>query len=106
MDATCTPAKIKYPTDLILLNEVREKLEKFIDWLHKPLKNIKNIAYCKEKGIRISGPALDRKTKYWQRFSRHGNDLMNPYAMPLKAPLASGNAVTFESNHDKTQRNI
>ena len=42
MDATCTPANIKYPTDLSLLNEAREKLEKFIDWLHKPLKNIQD----------------------------------------------------------------
>ena len=30
-DATCIPADIKYPTDLNLLNEGREKLEKMID---------------------------------------------------------------------------
>jgi hypothetical protein len=31
LDATCAPADIKYPTDLSLLNEAREKTEKIID---------------------------------------------------------------------------
>ena len=31
LDATCTPADIKFPTDLNLLNEAREKLEAMID---------------------------------------------------------------------------
>ncbi len=35
VDATCTPADIRYPTDLSLLNEAREKTEKIIDRLHK-----------------------------------------------------------------------
>lgn len=34
VDATCTPADIKYPTDLNLLNEAREKSEEIIDHLH------------------------------------------------------------------------
>ena len=34
IDATCTPADIKYPTDLGLLNEAREKTEAIIDQLH------------------------------------------------------------------------
>lgn len=37
VDATCAPADIKYPTDLDLLNEAREKLEGIIDTLHKPV---------------------------------------------------------------------
>jgi IS5 family transposase len=37
MDATCTPADITYPTDLKLLNEAREKSEKVMDILYKPL---------------------------------------------------------------------
>ena len=36
LDATCAPADIHYPTDLWLLNTVREKLEEIIDVLHKP----------------------------------------------------------------------
>jgi len=34
LDATCAPAYIKYPTDVNLLNEAREKLEGMIDALH------------------------------------------------------------------------
>ncbi len=36
LDATCAPADIRYPTDLSLLNEAREKAEKVIDTLHTP----------------------------------------------------------------------
>ncbi len=36
LDATCAPADIKYPTDLSLLNEAREKTEKTIDALYNP----------------------------------------------------------------------
>ena len=35
VDATCAPADIKYPTDLNLLNEAREKTEAIIDHLHR-----------------------------------------------------------------------
>jgi IS5 family transposase len=40
IDATCAPADIKYPTDLTLLNEGREKLEEIIDaiWENIPEK--------------------------------------------------------------------
>jgi hypothetical protein len=39
LDATCAPADIRYPTDLSLLNEAREKLEEMIDTLHEPLRD-------------------------------------------------------------------
>lgn len=38
LDATCAPADIRYPTDLALLNEAREKLESIIDTLYEPVK--------------------------------------------------------------------
>jgi hypothetical protein len=38
VDATCAPSDIRYPTDISLLNESREKLEEIIDVLHEPLK--------------------------------------------------------------------
>lgn len=38
IDATCAPADIRYPTDLSLLNEAREKLEMIIDILYEPFK--------------------------------------------------------------------
>jgi hypothetical protein len=34
LDATCAPADIRYPTDISLLNEAREKLEKLIDKIY------------------------------------------------------------------------
>lgn len=45
VDASCAPADIRYPTDLSLLNEAREKSEHIIDRLHEPLKG-------KEKKVR------------------------------------------------------
>ena len=36
-DASCAPADIRYPTDVSLLNEAREKTEEIIDELHTPL---------------------------------------------------------------------
>lgn len=38
MDASCTPADIRFPTDLSLINECREKCEEIIDLLHAPSK--------------------------------------------------------------------
>ena len=37
LDATCTPADVRFPTDVGLLNEAREKLDKMIDILHQGL---------------------------------------------------------------------
>ena len=37
VDATCAPADIRYPTDVSLLNEAREKTDELIDKLHAPL---------------------------------------------------------------------
>jgi IS5 family transposase len=40
LDATCVPADIHFPTDIWLLNRVREALEEVIDVLHKPLTGV------------------------------------------------------------------
>jgi thiamine pyrophosphate-dependent acetolactate synthase large subunit-like protein len=39
INATCTPADIRYPTDLSLPNEAREVTEKLIDAMHPPVRN-------------------------------------------------------------------
>ena len=39
LDATCAPADIRFPTDVGLLNEAREKLDEMIDILHKNMGN-------------------------------------------------------------------
>jgi hypothetical protein len=41
LDATCTPADIKYPTDIEILNEAREKTEKIIDKLYEEIEEKK-----------------------------------------------------------------
>jgi IS5 family transposase len=38
LEATCTPADVKYPTDIEILNKSREKAEKIIDELYKQIK--------------------------------------------------------------------
>lgn len=39
LDATCAPADIRYPTDISLLNEAREKTEQIIDTLYKDMES-------------------------------------------------------------------
>jgi len=40
VDATCTPADIRYPTDMSLLNEARMKAESFIDYLYHEFREL------------------------------------------------------------------
>lgn len=71
VDATCTPADIKYPTDLNLLNEAREKTEAIIDQMHshrtKPEKKPRTYrqkarkAYLRVSKARRPGRKLLRK---------------------------------------------
>lgn len=48
VDATCAPSDIKYPTDLNLLNESREKLEEIIDTLCENTELVKPRTYRKK----------------------------------------------------------
>lgn len=50
-DATCAPADIRFPTDVSLLNEAREKTDQIIDALHQPLKGERPRPY-RQKGRR------------------------------------------------------
>ena len=53
VDASCAPADIRYPTDLSLLNEAREKSEGIIDVLHEPQKGEeKKVRTYREKARR------------------------------------------------------
>lgn len=40
VDATCTPADIRFPTDIALLNEARENCESLIDYLYRKYKQL------------------------------------------------------------------
>ena len=48
VDATCAPSRIKYPRDMELLNEGREKLEHIITVLHTPTDGKKPRTYCRK----------------------------------------------------------
>jgi len=68
MDATCVPADIRYPTDLSLLNEARQKTEAFIDILYEPLqgkilkpRTYRNIA--RSKYLAVAKQRLPRKNQ-------------------------------------------
>ena len=98
-DATCAPADIRYPTDVSLLNEAREKTDEIIDELHTPLVGkeprprtyrVKGrrrfIAFTKKK--RPGRQALRRAKKQQLSFLRRNLQaidqlLKNPKALPL-----------------------
>lgn len=86
MDATCAPADIRYPTDLSLLNEAREKTEKTIDILHenqpetlpKPRtyrkrarKDYLAVAKKKRRSYKIIRKAIRKQLGYLQRNIAH-----------------------------------
>ncbi len=98
-DATCAPADIRYPTDVSLLNEAREKTDEIIDELHMLLigneprprtYRVKGrrrfIAFTKKK--RPGRQAIRRAKKQQLGFLRRNFQaidrlLENPKALPL-----------------------
>lgn len=97
VDATCTPADIRYPTDLSLLNEGREKLEKIIDVLHAPFIGIEkkprtyrwkarqdylSTAKKRKKTRKELRKALRKQLGYIQRDLKHIDELVG------KSPLS------------------
>ena len=69
LDATCAPADIRYPTDLSLLNEAREKLEAIIDTLYLPLKGAINKPRtyrikARKQYLKIAKPKQPSKKKF------------------------------------------
>jgi hypothetical protein len=85
LDATCVPSDIRFPTDLSLLNEAREKTEKMIDiiWEHlkephrqKPLtyrKKARNayLAKAKKRGKKGIRKAVGKQLNYLARNLNH-----------------------------------
>ncbi len=61
MDATCVPADIRFPTDVSLLNEAREKLEEIIDTLHNPKDGRKPRTYREQARVKYNRFVRNRK---------------------------------------------
>ena len=92
VDATCTPADIRYPTDMSILNEARMNAEKFIDYLYSYFKDYfekkprdyrevahKNfIAYTKQRKPRskVRRKALRKQLNYLQRDINFIDDIL------------------------------
>jgi len=62
VDATCTPADIKYPTDLGLLNDARQKTEDIIDLFHDKI-----VARALAQGL-----AAPKKPRTYRKRARKG----------------------------------
>ena len=92
VDATCTPADIRYPTDMSLLNEARENTERIIDFLYlEPAKvlftkprDYREIAhkdfvgYTKKRkpGHKIRRKAIRKQLNYLKRNIRYINNML------------------------------
>jgi IS5 family transposase len=92
VDATVAPADIKYPTDVNLLNEAREKTEAIIDVLHEPLRGQEakvrtyrrrarqdylRFAKKRKHTEREWRKAIGKQLRYVQRNVRHIQQLAN-----------------------------
>jgi hypothetical protein len=92
VDATVAPVDIKYPTDVNLLNEAREKTERIIDRLHEPLrgqevkvrtyrrrarKDYLRFAKKRKHTEREWRQAIGKQLRYVQRNVRHIQQLAN-----------------------------
>ena len=98
-DASCAPADIRYPTDVSLLNEAREKTDEIIDELHAPLvgkeprprtyrvkARRRFVAFTKKKkpGRRTIRQAKKQQLGFLRRSLKAIDRLLeNPEALPL-----------------------
>lgn len=91
LDATCAPADIKFPTDLGLLNEGREKLEEMIDALHeardgqgvkprtyrkKARKDYLKVAKQKQPSVKKIRVAIRKQLGYVARDLKHVHEMI------------------------------
>ena len=99
-DATCAPADIRYPTDVSLLNEAREKTDRLIDKLHAPLVGKQSrprtyrrkgrrafLAFIKRKkpGRKKVRAAIRKQLGYLRRNLKAIDRLLaNPKSLPLR----------------------
>lgn len=63
IDATACPQDIRYPTDLHLLNDAREKAEELIDFLYIPSIKIKKPRTYREKARKLFLKTAQKKTR-------------------------------------------
>lgn len=100
LDATCAPANIRYPQDVSLLNEAREKLETIIYRFHKayglPLprryrrkarKDYLAFAKCKKRTVKKIRRALRQQLQYVRRDMGYLEDFMSEGYAPTSKEI-------------------
>jgi IS5 family transposase len=79
VDATCVPSDIRFPTDVSLLSEAREKSEQLIDALHKEIN---------PPGIRKPRTYRRKARKEYLRFARNRNPKKSDIRKAIKKQLS------------------
>ncbi len=121
MDATCSPADIRYPNDMSILNEARRNTESMIDYLYlqfpkyvimdKPriyreIAHNNFIAYTKKRkpGHKVRRAAIRKQLNYLRRNIRHVENMMMctesdkiPYRMIDRFEVIK--EVYYQQNH-------
>jgi IS5 family transposase len=119
VDASCTPADIRYPTDLSLLKEAREKSEGIIDRLHEPLRGEKKKPrtyrerarrdYLKAAKKRNLGgkelhKALGKQLRYLRRDLGHIEGLAEKSSLQLLSRREYRNLLVIEEVYGQQKR--
>jgi hypothetical protein len=86
IDATCTPADIRYPTDLSLLNEAREVTEKLIVAMHPPVME-RNLASI--DALIACGARLLAAGRHWYRKLLVVSELVRQQGIPYHSESRS-----------------
>lgn len=100
MDATCAPVNIRYPQDISLLNEAREKLEVLILWFHKtygvglPRRDCRaarkaylNYAKARKHSSKQVRKAIKKQLSYVRRNIGYINSFMSDGYAPLSKDI-------------------
>ena len=100
LDATCAPVNIRYPQDISLLNEAREKLEVLILWFHKtygvalPRRDCRearraylNYAKAKKHSTKQIRKALKKQLSYVRRDIGYIESFMSDGYAPLSKDI-------------------
>lgn len=98
VDATCAPQNIKYPQDIELLNEVREKLEDMLSrisdeygfyrprmYKKKARKDYLTLAKCRKRGVKKIRKAIRKQLQYIRRDLGYMDNLLENNDVELSA---------------------
>ena len=118
LDATCAPQNIKYPQDIELLNEVREKLEDMLCMIsdeygfyrprmykEKARKDYLALAKCRKRGMKKIRKAIKKQLQYIRRDLGYMDNLIENNSVELSASDAELLNM-FENNTHTVENRI